>query len=341
MVPLVSVVLPVRDAVSTLGRAVASIRAQTLPDWELIVVDDGSTDGTGEALAAIARDEPRVRAVRQPALGVVAAANAGHALARGRFVARLDADDEALPGRLEAQAAWLDAPAHAAVGVVSCLVDYGGDRAAQGGYALHVDWLNSLVTPEAIALNRFVESPLANPSVMFRRELVAQFGGYRDGAFPEDYELWLRWLDAGVVMAKVPQTLLRWYDPPRRLSRTDPRYSPAAFFRLKAEWIARAVERVLSGRRVLVWGAGRHTRQRAAHLKQHGVRIAGYIDVDAKKVSPALGGTGVPVLSPEQVPPPAEALVLGYVSTRGAREFIRGVLARRGYEEGRDFLMCA
>ena len=70
---------------------------------------------------------------------------------------------------------------------------------------------------------------------MFRRELVARHGGYRAGDFPEDYELWLRWLDAGVRMAKVPRPLLTWHDSTGRLSRTDARYDPEAFFRLKAE----------------------------------------------------------------------------------------------------------
>jgi glycosyltransferase involved in cell wall biosynthesis len=279
----------------------------------------------------------------------VAALQAGLAAGRGELVARMDADDEAHPERLAEQVAFLAAPANRAIGLVGCLVDYGGNRATNAGYALHVDWINSLVTPEEIALNRFVESPLAHPSVMFRRELVARHGGYRAGDFPEDYELWLRWLDAGVRMAKVPRVLLRWHDPPGRLSRTDARYAPAAFFRMKAEWIAREVRRrdrqaAAEGGQlpsVWIWGAGRPTRLRAAHLERHGVRIAGYIDIDAKKTTRALGGRGVPVIAPADLPAPGGVFALGYVSTRGARDLIRADLVRRGYGEGRDFLMCA
>lgn len=344
--PVVSVVLPVRNAAATLGRAVASISAQTLREWELVVVDDGSTDGTAEVLRGWAQREPRMRVLHRPAEGVVAASNAGLALARGRFVARMDADDEARPDRLAAQAEFLANPAQADVGVVASLVEYGGDRLVNAGYALHVDWVNSLVTPEAIALNRFVELPLAHPSMMFRRELVARWGSYEDGDFPEDYELCLRWLDAGVRMAKVPRVLLRWNDPPGRLSRTDPRYSPEAFFRLKAKWIAREVARLPAGpdgspRPVWVWGAGRPTRKRAACLERHGVRIAAYVDVDAKKVTGAMGGSGLSVRAPAELPAPGSLCVLGYVSTRGARDLIRADLLRRGYVEGTDFLMCA
>lgn len=341
--PDVSVILPVWNAAPTVARAVASICAQTLTDWELIVVDDGSTDGTREILHGLARGEPRMRLIEQPHAGVAAAANRAMAAARGEFVARMDADDEAFPERLAEQAAWLAAPENRAVGVVGSRVEFGGDRAANAGYALHVDWVNALVTPEAIALERFVEAPVVNPSVMFRRELLARHGGYREGDFPEDYELWLRWLDAGVRMAKVPRVLLRWNDSPGRLTRRDPRYAPEAFFRMKAEWIARWLEgkRVSETREIFVWGAGRHTRKRAGHLETHGVRISGYVDVDVKKTGRGIGGTGLPVLAPAELPAPGGIFVLGYVTTRGAREFIRAELLRRDYVEGRDFLMCA
>ena len=354
-------VLPVRNAVGTIARAVASIRRQTWSAWELLVVDDGSMDGTREWLRAAARTEARLRLIERPAEGLVAALNVGLAAARGGLIARMDADDESHPERLAEQVAFFSAAENGAVGVVGCRVDFGGDGAAQAGYALHVDWLNSLVTPEQIALNRFVESPLAHPSVMFRREVVEKHGGYRAGDFPEDYELWLRWLDAGVRMAKVPRVLLTWHDGPRRLSRLDPRYAPEKFFRLKAEWIAREVGRIISippsarrvkdnapdPRKIFIWGAGRHTRKRAAHLAAHGLTIAGYIDVDAKKTGRGLGGTGVPVMAVEDLPEPArsagggQVFVLSYVTTRGARDYNRAKLLARGYVEGRDFLLCA
>ena len=337
--PRVSVVLPVFNAAATVARAVESIRAQTWPDWELVAVDDGSTDGTSEILDRWARDDARVRIVTQDHAGVAAAANAGLAGTRSELIARMDADDVAHPERLARQVALLDADA--TLGVASSLVEFGGDRAARAGYALHVDWLNSLVTPEEIALNRFVESPVANPSVLFRRELVERHGAFRAGNFPEDYELWLRWLDAGVRIAKVPAPLLTWHDGPNRISRTDPRYAPDAFFRVKAKWIARELARGAGEREIFVWGAGRHTRKRAAHLAGHGVRIAGYIDVDAKKTGRGLGGTGVPVLAEGALPPPGNIFVLSYVTTRGARDYNRGQLTARGYVEGRDFLMCA
>ncbi|MCX6954110.1 MAG: glycosyltransferase [Verrucomicrobia bacterium] len=341
MIPRVSVVLPVYNAAITVARAVESIRAQTWADWELVIVDDGSTDGTREILRGLAEVERRIRLIEREHAGVAEAANAGAAAARGAFIARMDADDVSWPERLARQVEYLEAPASREVGVIGCGVEFGGDRVANAGYALHVDWVNSLVTPEEIALNRFVEQPVVNPSVLFRRELVARHGGYRDGDFPEDYELWLRWLDAGVRIAKVPEVLLTWNDAPTRLTRTDARYAPDAFFRTKAGWISRELSRVADSRTIFVWGAGRHTRKRAAHLTAHGVRIAGYVDVDVKKTGRGIGGTGLPVIGEGALPEPGEIFVLSYVSSRGAREYNRARMVQGGYVEGRDFLLCA
>lgn len=337
-VPDVSIILPVRNAAATLSRALGSVRSQRWPDWELIAVDDGSDDTTPELLRAAAGEDDRIRVLAPGRVGLVAALNLGLQAARGECIARMDADDEMHPDRLVRQAEWLRHDP--ALGLVGCLVAFGGDRAAQAGYAAHVDWMNALVTPEAIALNRFVESPLAHPSVMFRRELVARHGGYRAGDFPEDYELWLRWLDAGVRMAKVPEVLLTWHDDDARLSRTDARYGPEAFFRLKAAWIVRWLRREVNpARKIFVWGAGRPTRQRAAHLQTHGVALAGYVDIDPRKIGQSVHG--LPVIAPEALPDADEAFVLSYVANRGARDWIRAELQRQSRREGRDFLLCA
>jgi cellulose synthase/poly-beta-1,6-N-acetylglucosamine synthase-like glycosyltransferase len=351
--PRVSVLLPAFNALATLPRAVASIRQQTFADWELLVVNDGSTDGTAEWLRVQAAEEPRLKVILQPHAGIVAALNRGLAEARGAFVARMDADDESVLERLAEQVALLDAQPD--IGVVGSFVEFVGDCAASQGYALHVDWLNTIITPEQIALNHFVESPFAHPSVMFRRELVAQHGGYRDGDFPEDYELWLRWLEAGVRMAKVPRVLLRWHDLPARLSRTDPRYDVESFYRLKAEhlarWLKQHVPAACSRRPVglvaeggdckspalLVWGAGRVTRKRAKLLEAHGITITAYVDIDPNKLGRSRAGHLV--LAPEQIP--HGAFVLGYVAKRGAREDCRARLGQRGLVEGRDFLFAA
>lgn len=335
--PRVSVVLPAYNAAATLPRALASLRGQTAPDWELLLVDDGSADDTAAMGETAARADARIRVLRRPHLGLVAALEAGLAAAQGRFIARLDADDTSAPERLAVQAAFLET--HPDVGLVSCAVAFDGDAGRSAGFARHVAWLNTLTTPEAMALNRFIEAPVAHPSVMFRRELTLRHGAYRDGPFPEDYELWLRWLEQGVRFAKVPETLLCWADRPDRLSRRDARYAAEAFYAIKAPYLARAVRRTLGGRGLWVWGAGRVTRRRVGFLAAEGLAVAGYIDVDRNKWGRQRPGHFV--VGPGEIPAPHEALVVGYVASLGARELIRSALEARGFVHGEDYWLAA
>lgn len=345
MVPDVSIVMPFRNAALTLSRALGSITAQTLTSWELIAIDDHSTDGGPAIVGELAAHDGRVRLVPSRGRGVVEALNTGCAMARAPFIARMDADDEMMPSRLERQVEMMRARQD--LGVVSCLVNHGGDARTQAGFAAHVDWLNEQITPEQLRLARFVDAPVAHPSVLFRRSLLDAHGGYLDGPFPEDYELWLRWLSRGVGFGKVPEVLLTWHDPPGRLSRTDPRYAVDAHARLRCqymalEWTERMRHECASrgaARRTWMWGAGRITRRRFDPLESFGVEIDGYIDIDPRKIGRRVGHR--PVIAPEQLGPREETFVLVAVGNRGARELIRAFLKGTGREEGRDYWVMA
>lgn len=338
--PAVSVLMPVRNAAATLPATLDSLLAQTHPAFELVAVNDGSSDATGEVLAAYATKAwpCPVRSVTLPPSGIVPALNAGLAVARGAYVARMDGDDLCHPERLARQAAYLDA--HPETALVACRVAFGGDRAASGGYARYVDWTNTLLTHEQISLGRFRESPLAHPSVTFRKDAVLALGGYRDGPFPEDYELWLRMLDAGLGMHKLEAELLAWNDSPGRLSRTDPRYAVDSFYELKARYLARWLKRTNPHHpRVTVIGAGRVARKRADHLLAHGVVIDAYVDIDPRKVGKIVHGR--PVLHREALETPGARFLVSFVAGHGVGGDITRFLTSRGYHPGRDFILAA
>lgn len=331
---MISILMPVRNAAATMATVMESIFAQTWSDWELVVVDDGSCDGTGEMLENFARRDARVRVISTGAEGIAKALQTGCGACRGEWIARMDADDWMHPERLAAQVEF--SRKHPELGLISCLVGYGGDGA---GYREHVDWLNGVVAAGEVFLRRFVESPVAHPSVMFRRDLLERFGGYDAGDFPEDYELWLRWLDAGVVFGKVPRELVVWNDPPTRLSRNDPRYAVERFYELKCRYLARWLGvNVPVERRLWLWGAGRVTRRRFDGLDR--LRdFEGFIDVDKKKAGKHRDGRRV--VMADSLPDRGEAFVVVGVGNRGARERIVKFLEAGAWVEGRDFILAA
>lgn len=328
--------MPIFNGGDFVERALESLRRQDFQDFELVAVDDGSLDSTAGVLADFARRDPRIRVFHQEHAGIVGALNRGIACSRAPVIARMDADDVALAGRLSAQLEYL--LGRPDVGVVACRVGTEGS-AGRGtrGFTEYVRWQNRLLDHASMFTNRFVESPVAHPSVMYRKEVVERLGGYREGDFPEDYELWLRLMEAGVVFHKLPEVLLRWHDSPDRLTRVDRRYRRPAFFRVKARYLARWLKD-REDRPVLIWGNSRTVRKRAKMLTRHGVPVAGFITIEQK---PRSIGDGIRVYHYREIPPPEEAFVVSYVAQRGARSRIRAMLRERGFVEGSDFLCAA
>jgi glycosyltransferase involved in cell wall biosynthesis len=333
--PRAAVLMPARDAAATVRAAAISILRQGFRDLALVAVDDGSTDGTGEILEALSRRDRRVQVIHGPGEGIASALNRGLTRCDAEVVVRMDADDVAHPRRVERQVAALDAdPSLAAVGSRVRLFPR---RDVAGGMARYAAWLNGLVTPELVARDLLVEAPLVHPASAIRRGVLAEAGGFRDGDFPEDYDLWLRLSAAGHRLSNLPEVLLDWRESPSRLTRTDGRYAIARHVALKAAWLA---EGPLSDRReVAMWGAGETGRAFARALSGHGVRVVLFLEVDRKKIGRTVLGT--PVASYEEVERARGLPLLVAVGAPGARELIRAELGRRGFEEIRDYRCVA
>jgi glycosyltransferase involved in cell wall biosynthesis len=337
--PALSVLLPCRDAAATLDEALASLFRQTLADFEVVAVDDGSSDGTAERLSAWVAREPRMRLQRIEPHGIIAALNAGLAACQAPIVARMDADDLAEPDRLQQQLDLLRVrPDLAAVG---CLVaGYPPDRLAEG-FRLYIEWQNRLVEPEAIAREIFIESPLVHSSMVIRREWLERVGGYQERGWAEDYDLWLRMHMTGARFAKVPAVLLHWRDHPQRLTRTDPRYSVENFLRAKSHYLLQGPLRERDA--VVVWGAGQMGRRLAKHLQRGGAPLKAFIDIDPRKLGRER--RGCPIVSPDALPEiwkqHRHPVLLACVGSRGARQLIRGRLQAAGLHEGSDWWAAA
>lgn len=336
---LVSVVVPCFNAAQTLSEALSSLLSQTLVDFEVVVVDDGSTDATASILKKWAADDARIRPLFQPHSGIVVALNKGWQACRSPLIARMDADDLAHPERLERQVAFLEM--NPEITVVACCVKGFPQGEVRQGFIVYLNWQNSLLTDVDIRREMFVESPLAHPSVVIRQEWLSRVGGYQDHGWPEDYDLWLRLYLAGARFAKLPEFLLHWREHPGRLTRQDSRYSLENFLRLKAYYLARGP---LSGKgAVLIWGAGMMGRRLSKHLLRQGVPLTAFVDIDPAKIGRKRWR--LPIISPEELPVwwqgAKDPAVLAAVGARGARQLISQHLNQLGLREARDWWSVA
>jgi glycosyltransferase involved in cell wall biosynthesis len=332
--PPLSILMPVFNAAATLPAALRSIASQTFRDWELVAVNDGSGDASLEILDRAARKDRRIRVLTGAHAGLVATLRSAAALASAPLLARMDADDVMHPRRLELQAAALTARPD--VDVLATRVRPIGTRGE--GMRRYVDWQNGLLRHEELVANFFVESPIAHPSVLMRREPFERAGGYRDPGWAEDFDLWHRMREHGARFEKLPRALLSWRDGDGRLTRTHPMYSERSFYAAKLHYFRR---HPLCRGPLTVWGAGPIGRAWTRDLLAAGIEVPTVIDIDPKKIGRTIADGRVKVLSPDEALLTRSGLILGAVGSRGARDLIRARLVEAELAEGRDFLFVA
>jgi glycosyltransferase involved in cell wall biosynthesis len=333
--PLVSILMPVRDAATTLPSALRSIARQTLGDFECVAVDDGSSDVTHAVLERWAQLDTRFQVVRTARAGIVSALNTGLAACRGRFIARMDADDRMHRDRLFRQLQALDAdPSLAGVGCHVRLFPRAGQKAGRATYAA---WLNSLRSAAELSRDRFVECPLAHPTLFLRSEVLVRFG-YRELGWAEDYDLVLRVLAAGERLGVVTEALLDWRDSATRLSRTSPVYAQTRFVACKAAFLH---DSWLDSSGYVLWGYGDTGRALCRALAELGRRPTHIVELHPGRIGQRVAGALV--IRPEALlglePRPSRIVVS--VASAGARAEIRASLANLGFVEERDYVCAA
>lgn len=211
--PPISVVMPVRNGGPDLGEALASVLGQSFGDFELIAVDDHSTDETPTLLRRAAEEDSRVRVIAPAGQGFVVAVSAGIAAAEGDWIARMDADDRSHPDRLARQMAYLQA--HAEVDVLGTSVRV-IDAEGRPAHVIRYPLDHAL-----IALSLRAETAMHHGTVVVRRAALAAAGGYRSEWFPaEDYDLWCRLVMSGARLANLDEPLYDYRLSESGVSRT-------------------------------------------------------------------------------------------------------------------------
>jgi len=332
--PAISVLLPAFDAGATLAGALQSVQRQTEPDFECLVVDDGSRDDTSVIAARFAQVDPRFRVVSREHAGIVSALNAGRSLCRAPLIARMDADDWMSRRRLELQRAALTRDA--ALAAVGCHPRLFPRRAMSEGLREYERWLTSIAAPEDVAREAFIECPIAHPTLMIRSAALARLG-YRDAGWPEDYDLVLRLLAEGGRLGVVPRRLLHWRDGAGRLSRTSAQYSIAAFVACKAEFLAQGF--LAQHERYILWGYGGTGKALAEALARRDKHPAAILELHPRRLGQSI--RGVRVVPPTELPRLPRLPLLVSVACRGPRGEIRSALTAMGFAELRDYVCAA
>lgn len=330
--PQISIILPFYNAGATLTRAIQSILNQTYQDFELILVNNNSTDQSLKIATDFVNTDHRVILLNETQQGVVFAANTGMRAAQGQYIARMDADDTAHTERLARQLNHLDQNPNLSLSATQ--VNYQSEKDTPDDFEHFVQWSNNLTTWDDIYHNRFVEFPVVNPTLLFRRSMLDEVGYLSEGDFPEDYEWFLRAVANGHQIGKLDTTLLDWHDSTNRLTRTDERYHTHAFFNIKTKYLAQHLKSI-NQKEVWIWGAGKLGLKRSQLLLQEDIRIAGYIDIKKNKQL-----THYPCVHFEQISLTEQPFVLSYITNRNRRDEVRAFLNQKGYEEGVNYIIA-
>jgi len=197
--PKISVLMPVYNGEKFLGDAITSILGQTEKDFELIIVDDGSTDGSENIIKFY--NDPRIKYFKRPHEGLVSTLNFGIDKATAKYVARMDADDVACPARLEKQYKYMLEHELIVCGGWADLIDEDGDKMGELKFPP--------VEASAIRNYAILHNPFIHPTVMFNKETIVKAGLYRNFKHVEDYELWTRLIFKNRV-GNIPEKLINY-----------------------------------------------------------------------------------------------------------------------------------
>lgn len=257
--------MPVKNAEPFLSDCLQSILAQTEQSWELIAINDHSTDESGHILEAFAKKDTRIKVYHNEGAGIIAALRLAFAKCTGQLISRMDADDLMMPEKLAALKHILIQKGKKHLATAG--VEYFSAQGIGEGYRKYADWLNQLTEQHNNFQDIYKECVIPSPCWMLWREDLERCGAFKSERYPEDYDLCFRFYQAGLQVVGHPAVLHRWRDYPTRTSRTDEHYADNRFLDLKLHYFLKLDHQVK--RPLVLWGAGKKGKLLAQQLIQH------------------------------------------------------------------------
>lgn len=271
MESLVSIIMPYKNCAHFLNDTLNSIQSQTYTNWELIAINDHSTDKGYEILQEFETKDTRIRTINNNGTGIIEALKTGYALAKGKYITRMDADDICTPNKLTLLKQILDTNDVSTV-VIGKVNYFKSDGSEIGnGYLKYQNWINKLADQRNSFSEIYKECPIPSPSWMLLKTVFDEIGGFNSAIYPEDYDLAFRMYKAKLKTIGTPEVVHNWRDYSNRTSRTDDNYKDNRFLALKVLYFLELDKK--ANQDLILYGAGKKGKTIAKLLIEKGVEF--------------------------------------------------------------------
>jgi glycosyltransferase involved in cell wall biosynthesis len=320
---LISILMPVKNAELFLADCLDSILAQTEKNWELLAVDDGSTDSSFELLTKFT-SYAQIRVFKNSGAGIIDALRLAYSKSNGELITRMDADDRMAPQKLEFLKRDLKSfgKGNLAIGQVQ----YFSENELGDGYKRYERWLNDLTETGSNYADIYKECVIPSPCWMVYRTDLEKCGAYEPNTYPEDYDLCFRFYKQRLKVIPSQEILHYWRDHPNRSSRTDKNYADNRFLELKVKWFLELDHD--PNQELIVWGAGAKGKFIAKLLQEHKVEFR-WVCNNEKKIGKHV--YGVEMESVDDVDNHTDRQVIVAVANNEEQQAIRDALNQRAF----------
>ncbi len=329
----ISILMPFKNTAEFLPNCIDSILDQSYHNWELLAVNDHSSDQSNAILSRYAQQDDRITVATNNGNGIIPALRRAFLASKGNLITRMDSDDLMLKTKLETMANSLrkSGPGHVAIGQVR----YFSETGISDGYARYEKWINGLTAKGTNYSEIYKECVIPSPAWMVYRKDLEKAGGFEADRYPEDYDLTFRFYKHQIQCLASDQVLHMWRDYATRTSRTSEHYAQNYFLDIKVHYFL-SLDYDLA-RPLAIWGAGTKGKTIAQLLLQKNVEFYWLCD-NPKKIGKKIYGCELlPFTFLESLDKPQSIIS---VANAAAQKTIRDYLRGLGLNRADSFFFC-
>lgn len=279
MKDMISIIMPVRNGIPYLEECLNSIINQSYQNWELLVVNDHSTDDTQKTLERFSKKDTRIIPHINKGKGIIDALNTGYDHSSGAYVTRMDADDIMPDDKLETLRKLIYKETD--ISVATGHVKYISESGVKDGYKSYEQWLNQLCDTNSHYRFIYKECVIASPAWMMRKDHFESIGGFKSDTYPEDYDLCFRMYESNVEVLSTSKIVHLWRDHGNRTSRNDENYADNRFLDLKLEYFKKIDSPKHAN--IILLGAGKKGKTTAKYFIENNIQFT-WVTNNTKKI---------------------------------------------------------